>query len=293
MRIARRRGHDTDRPEPGTAPAPVDPRVPPPGRVVAEFAGILDGRSLWVAVTARPGRLALRPVGGDQPHALPDHGTDDQPGWLGARLDLTALPPVTEDGGPAVHEVVLLPPGGAAAQPLWTPPLREHRPPPAVRAGAQFLLRRAEDGTLRVRQVPWTPGPTLARVAGGRESLTLVVAGAVPAGAHHLALVDDAGEIARVPLADGVAQLDVATLDALDAATVADRTARVIVLAPDGAAHVMRHANDLGDARVGAPLPTLFDPVTGAPRVRLRWGPGGGLLARLPELAAGAEGAEA
>ena len=69
------------------------------------FAGVLDGRRLWLAVDALPGRLALRDPDGEVVD-LPSEGGDEQPGYLSTRLDLAALTRAATYDVVVVDEVV-------------------------------------------------------------------------------------------------------------------------------------------------------------------------------------------
>ncbi|MDQ4053531.1 MAG: hypothetical protein M3237_12640, partial [Actinomycetota bacterium] len=61
MKFARRQpAPAADVPTDQAADQPPPPPTPPRGAPVAAFAGVLDGRSLWLAVDARPGSLGLR-----------------------------------------------------------------------------------------------------------------------------------------------------------------------------------------------------------------------------------------
>ena len=120
------------------------PPTPPRGAPVAAFAGVLDGRSLWLAIDARPGSLALRDAASGDVIALAGQQADDQPAYRGARLDLGELRAGTE----AAYDVVVVPSSGRSPKPVWTHPL-----PPTVAPvvdGARWDLRRGDDGTLRL-----------------------------------------------------------------------------------------------------------------------------------------------
>ncbi|MGA8257809.1 MAG: hypothetical protein WB767_14665, partial [Nocardioides sp.] len=145
----------------GATDTPVE--VAPRGRPVAAFAGILDGRSLWVAVDACPGTLALRDAAGDV-LSLPDDATDDQPAYTAAHLDLTSLT------DPATYDVVLVAGGIRKPRAVWTSPLTGQRGLPT--------LQRTDDGTLQVRTGPAPAAATLTSVTAGRDCLRVAIEGA-------------------------------------------------------------------------------------------------------------------
>jgi hypothetical protein len=102
------------------ADVPPPPPTPPRGAPVAAFAGVLDGRSLWLAVDARPGSLALRETGSGDVIALSGDLPEDQPAYRSTRVDLAELPISTDE---AAYDVVVVPSGGRSPKPVWTPPL--------------------------------------------------------------------------------------------------------------------------------------------------------------------------
>lgn len=128
--------------------------------VEAVFAGVLDGRRLWVAVPARPGRLALRPSGGGDPLDLPADAPE-QPGFLSARIDLASLPP-------ASYDVVVAGPDGVA--PASTPPL-----PPQGRR--RHRLHRTDDGRLVLRTHDVEPALELVSATAGPDGISVEVEG--------------------------------------------------------------------------------------------------------------------
>ena len=123
----------------------------------AAFAGILDGRFLWVAVDAAPGSLALREASG-QVLPLPTDVTEDQPAYLSARIDLDGLP------GTGTYDVVLVPEGGGAATPVMAEPLVGDKPQPAADGRTQHALQRGDDGALQVRRTTLPEAATLTAV---------------------------------------------------------------------------------------------------------------------------------
>ncbi len=239
-----------------------DEGQPADTRPEAVFAGVLDGRRLWVAVPARSGRLALRdPASGDVVEPPDDGGPgDDQPGYLSARLVLDGLGELDE----ATHEVVVLPGDGGAPLPVRTPPLPA-RPVPAAPGGAsRLVVLRGDDDTLRVRREPLAPAATAERFRVDGAAVVVTMAGS---GGTALRLVDDDDvELGAWPLAaDRTATVSVDGLGSAD-----PQLARVLL----DDRPVRRRAHDLPDPGRAAPLPQVG-------RLRLRWSGRGLLQARL------------
>ncbi|WP_137293311.1 hypothetical protein [Nocardioides dongxiaopingii] len=265
MKLRRR----SEVPEPDATPgvAPAVAPAAPTDRLAAAFAGVLDGRRLWVAVEHGPdvvaGTFGLRDVATGDVVAPPDDDAGDQPGHLAARLDLTALP-----DGPGPHDVVLLPAGAGGARPLWTPPLGAHRSPLAPDGRSRFALARADDGTLRVRREPVPAAAWLDLVRVGGEGAADVVLRLSGPGATLRLVADDDVELATWPVRDGTAVLAADALAALDG--VAPQVARLLL----DDLPVRRHDHDLADPARAVPLPEIG-------RLRLRWSPPGLLQARV------------
>lgn len=262
MKFARRReaGPGAASPE----EAPDDGTTPPDGATVREFAGILDGQSLWVAVPARAGSLALRRAGTGEVLTLTDHAAPDQPDYLAARFDLGELPRPQGAEDQNRFDVVVVPGPGRAPLPVWTPPLHQHRPPPARDGRTQFHLDRAGDGTLQVRRSALPAAAVLQGLASGRDSVTLSSDGF---GDQLALLTDDDVVLAAWPVASGTVVL---TLHALDGV---DPQLGLLKTGSDGAWRpVRRRANALPDPAKSVPLPTLYRGESEEPRARLRWG---------------------
>ena len=169
-----RLGRTDEAPEP---PAP-DAQGNRPG---ATFAGVLDGRHLWLAVDATPGSLALREAGPD-----PTTGTvvplasdlaEDDPRFRSVRSDLAALP----GSGAGRYEVVITAPGGKVHR-VWTPPLRRNEPVLTPASGeVQWRVARTGDGTLELVREPAPPGALLVGIDIDADDVTtLRVEGAAP-----------------------------------------------------------------------------------------------------------------
>lgn len=262
--------HDDD-------PADDAPPTPPRGAPVSAYAAVLDGRHLWLAVDARPGRLALRAADGN---VLPlvddaDHRPDDANGYLDVRADLVALLPWDEATPETAYDVVVVPERGEPVA-VWTAPLAPLDParvPPGP-DGRQLACRRGEDGTLRIAQRAADPGVGLARIDLTDDGIVLHL----PDATGELILLADLDDapVLRLPVVDGRATLGVDDLPARE-----EVQTRAVVGSADAWLPVRRIRNDLANPGHAALLPALADPVDGHPLVRLRWRPGGILAVRL------------
>ena len=94
----------------------------PGNRPRAAFAGVLDGRHLWLAVDATPGTLAVREAGTDRIVSLDTDLAEDDPRYRSVRSDLGPL-----TGGDGRYDVVITAPGGKLHR-VWTPPLVRNEP---------------------------------------------------------------------------------------------------------------------------------------------------------------------
>ncbi|WP_323793696.1 hypothetical protein [Nocardioides sp.] len=268
MRLNLRRGgsaHDSEKHD-GTG----GPSGPP-----AAFATLIEGRWLWVAVDAQPGRLALARVDADsqveQVVDVPTEAITDQPDHLGARLDLAAL-----DGHEQRYDVVVVPPDGGTPLSLTTEPLPSALGHTSIDGRTQHLLVRAPDGRLRVRT---TLLPEAAGLLGVRKlpdalEVTLLDAGA----GADLAILDDEGAVlASWPIDErGTATITPRTVTHLEPTTRPAVTGHAGAWKP-----VRRRANDLLDPRSAAPLPQLDQPHADRPLLRLPWSREAALLVRI------------
>ena len=117
-----------------------DPPPPTPGGVRPQRspACSTDARCGWRSRPA-PGRSPCATSRSGEVLALPDDAIDDQPGYTAAHLDLGGLPATPA----SAYDVVLVPGGGRAALPVWTPPLPPAAgPPSAAHRGAAAPHRR-------------------------------------------------------------------------------------------------------------------------------------------------------
>lgn len=287
---------------PGADDAPTVPQ-PPRGRPVVAFAGILDGRSLWLAIHAAPGSLALRATGtGDGPGdvvALASDVPDDDPAFRSVRVDLAQLPGGAE---PASYDVVLVPAGGGSPKPVWSHPLPTGslvRTPLSADGGHAWSLERGEDGGLRAVRSPQPATVALRAVAQAGDAITLAIdplPGDLPD--HHgpdLRLVDKEGALVHtLPLTVGDDGLLHARLTLADLPSGDESWPRVMV----DEVPVRRRHDDLAKAQVSTMLPQLFGEDPETPELRLRWTPEGTLGLRIaarpaPPAAATSQGEDA
>lgn len=243
------------------ADQPPPPPTPPRGAPVAAFAGVLDGRSLWLAVDARPGSLALRETGSGDVVALSGDLPEDQPAYRSTRVDLAELP-ATDD---AAYDVVVVPSGGRSPKPVWTPPLAPATAP--VVDGARWVLGRSDEGNLRLTRVAVPPAAELTGISSEGDGIRVTTS---PGG--ELALVGEDDAVVAT-YADGV-------LTAAPLGSAAPQLTRVT----SGGVPVRRRDNDLTDPGRAVPLPELYAVEPGHEdhvRLRLRWSGDGLLMARV------------
>ena len=152
-RLGQSWGQTIKRDDAATAPAPDAPG----NRPRTAFAGVLDGRHLWLAVDATPGTLAVRETGTDRVFPLGSDLAEDDPRYRSVRSDLDALPGT----GQARYDVVITAPGGKVHH-VWSPPLARNEPV-RVPAGDEvaWSLARSEDGTLQLVREPAPAGAFL------------------------------------------------------------------------------------------------------------------------------------
>lgn len=194
--------------------APAAPDAPG-NRPRTAFAGVLDGRHLWLAVDATPGTLALRQSGeGDGRRLLPltSDLAEDDPRFRSVRSDLAAVP-----GHQAARfEVVITAPGGKVHR-VWTPPLVRGEPVQVPSfGGLQWQVARASDGTLELVREPVTPGAVLHAIDIDASDVATLRITSAPAGSELRLVDDESGEVvATRPLshADGVATATIAPDD--------------------------------------------------------------------------------
>jgi len=227
---------------------------------VAAFAGILDGRRLWLAIDDAPGFLALRATGsGDVVAPANEVPPEDQPGYRAARFDLSAL----TDEGETTYDVVLVRGRHRRPQPVHAGPVEPPRP------GAGWRVGRTDDGVLQVRRETPPEAAELRAVEVTDAGVRLTVTGT---GTTLALLGDDEQPVLTVPTTTGDDSVS-AVLDAGSLPEVAaDLGTQVVVGEPGAWRPVRRRANDLADPGRGAPLPAVADDDE-RERLRLRWSP--------------------
>lgn len=252
--------------------APPPPPGPPRGAAVAAYAGILDGRTLWLAVEATPGTLALRDQAGEV-HVLRSDLAEDDPAYRSVRADLLDLP--GEDEG--AYDVVLVPASGREPRPVWSAPFAKNpvRVPPSPEGRWQLGLGRTEEGLLQVRRARPAEGLDVLDLAVVEDGIRVTI---VAGGANELRLVDDGSGtvLAAYPLTrDGDRQVAVITERELPAGT--GQLGRLLA----GDLPLRRRANDLANPNQAVLLPVLFGEDPDLARLRLRWSPEATLVARV------------
>lgn len=260
MKLSRKRDPETVAPD-----APPPPPAPPRGAPVSAYAGILDGETLWLAVGAAQGSLALREVGSGQVHPLTSDIAEDDPAYRSVRASLLDLPGDSE----AAYDVVL------GSKQVWSAPFAKGptRVPQSRDGRWQFALVRTEDGMLRVRRTSPAAGLDVLDLSVEEDGVRIAFAGT---DATELQLVEDETVLATYPITrDGDRSVAVVTEPGLPEGT--GQLGRWIA----GGTPLRRRANDLGNANYAVLLPVLFgdDPDLG--RLRLRWSPEGDLLGRV------------
>ncbi len=266
MRLGLRRAASApDDAGPGDAARPARPTAATGPQ--ASFAGVVDGTTLWVAVPARPGaglasrRLVLRDTDSGELADLRSEEVFDQPAYLAARIDLTAL-----DGAGARHDIVVLGPGGdvtcVATTPIAAPGGRT-----SIDGRTHHALVRTSEGQLRLRTtvLPGAAGLLAVRKLGKDVELTLVGGGPV------LAILSDDGDDSEVIASWPVDEHGVVVLTPASVAHLDQVTRPAMTGEPGSWRPVRRRANDLLDPRSAAPLPQVDHPDADRPRVRLPW----------------------
>ncbi len=240
---------------------------------MSAFAGILDGQSLWLAIEAMPGSLALRESVSGDVIALAGDLPEDQPAYRAIRVDLAGLPGDDE----ATYDVVLVPAGGRSPKRVWTDPLTGPPPAPARDGRTQYALRRDDEGMLQVRRSSLPSSAVLRRIEVVADGLELTLDGA---GSTVVLVGEDGAVLATFPTSDtGDASTVLLSAAALPLGVVAKT--RVLTVQDGNRRPIRRHANDLADPGRAVPLPHLYDGEHDDARLRLRWGPQANLTARL------------
>ncbi|CAI9398877.1 hypothetical protein [Nocardioides sp. T2.26MG-1] len=259
-------------------PPPPPPPAPPRGSPVAAYAGVLDGHTLWLAVDAVPGTLALRDDAGGV-HVLDSDLPEHDPAYRSVRSDLLDLPGADEGG----YDVVVVPARGRTPRTVWTAPFERTpmRVPPAPGGDWQFALVRTEEGMLRVRRSRPEPRADVLEVGLTDDGIRVVLAQPPQLGrGEPLLLALDGGEVVaryRVERHDDTL-VAVITCDGLPEGR--DQVVRWALGSPEAWVLTRRRANDLVNPNAAVLLPVLPGPDS-EDRLRLRYGPDGALAARV------------
>lgn len=270
MKISTRLGRGADDappPDPDTPPAPPGP---PRGSPVAAYVGILDGQTLWLAVDAMPGTLALRNDAGEV-MALHSDLAEDDPAYRSVRSGLLELPGDAEEG----YDVVLVPGGVRRPRQVWVAPFpkRPTRVPPSRDGRWRFALVRTEEGMLRVRRNRPVPGLEVLDLALDDDAIRITVAGT---DATEVRLVAEDTVLATCPL---VREDDRAVARVTEPELPVAGAHPVRLLAGD--VPLRRRSNDLVNPQPAVLLPVLAGADPDRDRLRLRWSPDGLLVARI------------
>lgn len=272
MKLTRRRAVEEATPPPD---GPPPPPAPPRGSPVAAYAGILDGHTLWLAVDATPGTLALRDASGTV-HPLSSDLPEDDPAYRSVRADLLEI--VARGEGDAAYDVVLVPPSGRGERPVWIAPFPAGptRVPPTADGRRQLGLARTDEGFLRVRSGSPVAGLDVVDLAVDDAGIRITFATGDAPAAVELRLVDDDTVLARYPVTrEGDRQ--VAVVSAAELPRGDGRFVRVLA----GETPLRRRANDLANPNPAVLLPVLTGDDAETVVLRLRWSREGLLLARL------------
>ena len=260
-----------------------EPEAPPPpdaqgSRPRAVFAGVLDGRHLWLAIEATPGTLSLRELGDGPPGqvvALASDLVEDDPHFRSVRADLAGLPGPVD----ARFEVVMASPGGLLER-VWTPPLPPQEPltaPPAD--GVQWQVGRSPDGTLELARRAAEAGAVLVGIEADVEDVvTLHIAGAGPDAELRLVDDEDGAVLLTRPLtfADGVATATLRPDDVPDGVGLSTSVHA-------GDLPVRRRANELARPDTAVLLPQHQSDDGQSVALVYRWLPDGVLRVRRPK----------
>lgn len=276
MKFALRR--PTEAPEVPGDETPAPP-TPPRGRPVVVYAAILDGQTLWLAIEAAPGSLALRDVETGVVVGLKSDLTEDKQAYRSIRVALTDLGGEDERS----WEPVLVPSGGGTPKPVWSYPLPEPGPtkiPPSRDGSLQFALQRTDDGALHIARHRRPRNAELRSVEILDTGIGLSL-GQVDPEDTHLLVVGKGEVIASFPLTrEGDTATCVLSADGLPAG--ARPFVRLAVGTLEHRRPIHRWRNDLRDPN-SAVLPILFGRDDGEARLRLRFERKGALSARLSE----------
>ncbi len=281
LQTVAREAADRGRERLGRAEDPVAGPAPdaPGSRPRAAYAGVLDGRHLWLAVDATPGNLALRPAGTERVVPLTSDLAEDDPRFRSVRADLRGVP-----GGPGRFEVVITAPGGKVHR-VWTPPLVRGEPvtTPAV-DGVQWQVARAEDGTLLLVREDAPPAAYLLSISADDQDVATLRLGGAPADAELRLVDDESGEVLLTRPLTREGDVAIATVDHRDVPEGVGLSAGVYA----GDLPVRRPGSDLTRPDQAVLLPQVQNDTGEGPLFSLvfRWLPDGVLRVRRPKGAA-------
>lgn len=255
MRLSPRRRSDGD-----DAPA----RGP-----VAAYAGILDGRHLWLTLES-----------GGPAELTGQQGTFP----LTEVTDLLDLLPTGADQ-PAYFDVV------ADGRPVWSRPFADDptRVPVSPDGRTQLVLERAETGHLRVGRRPVAPTALLEAIElRGRDAhLTLQPPGEVRPGTHLLLLDASDGLLGQLPVTAHDGHVE-ALVGGADLPAGYFGVVRLALGTEESWVRIRRRRSDLADPHRAVLLPELHDTAhepssaeEDAPRARFRWNPDSHLALRV------------
>jgi hypothetical protein len=261
------------------APAPAAAPDAPGNRPRTAFAGVLDGRHLWLAVDATPGSLAVRDLGSGAVVPLASDLAEDDPRYRSVRSDLASVP----GKGPARLEVVVTAPGGKVHR-VWTPPLARNEPVRTPAFGdVLWELARNADGTLELVREPAPAGAVLLDIDIDTNDVTTLRIGGAAAGAELRLVDDDSGEVLVTRPLGHEGGIAVGSLSPSDVPEGVGLSAAVHA----GELPVRRRANDLTrpDNAVLLPQVQNDDDSDDTPLFALiyRWLPDGVLRVRRPK----------
>jgi hypothetical protein len=234
----------------------------------AAYAGILDGRHLWL--TLESGDVA----------ALHDPATGTTVELSPEVTDLLALLPA----GAATYDVVH---GG---RPVWGPPPTDSDPtrvPVSPDGLTQLSLDRTEAGHLRVgrRPVPATALLEAIELHDGDAHLRLVPPGEVVLGTHLLLLDADDQLLDQLPVTAHEGRVD-ALVGVTDLPAGYFGVVRLALGTETSWVRIRRRRSDLADPHRAVLLPELHDTTDpeaeeDKPRARFRWNPDSHLVLRV------------
>jgi hypothetical protein len=240
---------------------------PPSRGPVAAYAGILDGRHLWLILQS----------GG--PAALLDPATGVTHDLRGDVTDLLSLLPA----GEATYDVV------QDGRPVWGPPVGTGDPtrvPVSPDGLTQLSLDRTGTGHLRVgrRPVPATALLEAIELRDGDTHLTLLPPGDVLPGTHLLLLDTTDEPLDQLPVTAHGGRVE-ALLGVADLPAGYFGIVRLALGTEASWVRIRRRRSDLADPHRAVLLPELHDSAADAaddaPRARFRWNADSHLVLRV------------